>query len=382
MRRSVFLDHSNATKNTDNSYSYDFKRYHDRNFNAWEIKTATALYAPTTTSSLTSADIEALTPWVFLDFTDKVKMSPANIAVGDGLTSITSKGSASIVCYSSATGLEYSTLTGSTAPCIDYTVNWHYIADTSQPQGGSQGNEATFTFVFETSDSTTDRWLFKNRIFRIKGGSVLKLIEDTEEHSTTCTLQTETPFLCQMIWDGPTETMSVELINLTDMTSQTDSVVMDNQISLTPDYNFYMSNAQSGALNWKIGSCIELKTKSPTAAATCISYFKQQYTGEGEEVTGAMPHSLKIHSDFFNDCRIGKSIQKTDGGSNAIDTMLFKQTLESKGLFSSLDGTKYTTDGFTQLDKVDLEFRKPDGTVADVSDFCVTLDLFNNVSQL
>ena len=80
------------------------QRTTERDFRAYDVKSAVATYNPTVSSSVTSADIVALTPWVWIDFQDKVKISPANIQINDSITSITSKGDPSIVCYSDLDG--------------------------------------------------------------------------------------------------------------------------------------------------------------------------------------------------------------------------------------------------------------------------------------
>ncbi len=385
MRRSLFLDHTNATKLADNTYTFDFTRTTERDFRAYDIKSAVATYNPTVSNSVTATDIAALTPWVWVDFQDKIKISPANIQNNDSITSITSKGSASIVCYAGAAGLVYSTI-GSNMAGVLSTVNWHVISDTSQPQGGPQGNEASFTFVFETPSNglSTDRWLIKNRIFRIKGSTVLKIVEDATVHTTNITLQVSTPYLCQCIWDGPNTNMLVEVINLTDNTSQTQTLSLPNNLSVTPDYNYYMSSAQSGFINWKLGDQIELKTISTPANLTVVNYLKQLYSGQAQSSTSDTPHSLKLHSEFFSKMKLGKTIQKTSRNtSTAIGSLLYRTDINSEKLYNQEYERKlYICENSNLNRTVDLHFRNPDDSVVDVSSFAVNIDLLENLEQL
>ena len=331
MRRSLFLDHTNATKLADNTYTFNFERTTERDFRAYDVKSAVATYNPTVSNSVSATDIAALTPWVWIDFQDKVKISPANIQNNDSITSITSKGTATIVLYSGASGLVYSSI-GTNMSGVLSTVNWYPMADTSQPQGGSQGNEASFTFVFETPSNglSTDRWLIKNRIFRIKGGTVLKIVEGDTVHATNITLQVSTPYLCQCLWDGPNTNMAVEVINLSTMASQTQTVSLPNNLGPTPDYNFYISSAQSGFINWKISDIIELKTIGTPANLTVVNYLKQVYTGQAQQSTSDVPHSLKLHSDYFSNAKLGKTIQKTNRNtSTAIGSLLYRTDINN-----------------------------------------------------
>ena len=336
MRRSIFLDHTNATKLADNTYTFNFARTTERDFRAYDVKSAVATYNPTVSNSVSATDIAALSPWVWIDFQDKTKISPANIQPLDSIISITSKGTASIVCYSSAAGLAYSTIGNNMAACLS-TVSWHLLYDGSQPQGGSQGNEASFSFVFETPSNglSTERWLIKNRIFRIKGSTVLKIVEDSTVHATNITLQIATAYICQCIWDGPNTSMSVELINLSDMSSQTQTLSLPNNLSVTPNYNYYMSSAQTGFHHWRISDQIELKTISTPANLTVVNYLKQVYTGQAQQSTSDVPHSLKLHSEFFSNAKLGKTIQKTNRNtSTAIGSLLYRTEINSESLYN------------------------------------------------
>jgi len=377
MRRSVYLDHSTATKNSDNTYTYDFQRHHDRNFNGFQIKSATCMYNPLISNSVTATEIAALNPHMWFDFSDTVVIAPANITQGTSVNSITSKGEPGLTITGSAPGLNYDLI--GQAPAVLSTANWHGFNGTS-PE--AQSTTSSFTTMFQTKTNTASfNWIWKTPVFRFQASAgIIRFVADVTNHPTNLVTQVSTPYILQAVWNSPT--MEVELINLTDMTSQTETIAMPNNLAPTPTTAYSVWNAQTGGIGMRLGTTVELSGINAANNLIVVNYMKQLYTGTAPPSTGEMPHSLKLHSSSFSDARHGKSIQSVSGaGSTAIETLLYKQTLDSKGLFTGVDGKIYNCEN-TQLDKVDLEFRDPQNNIVDVSDFTVSLDLANNTEQL
>ena len=99
---------------------------------------------------------------------------------------------------------------------------------------------------------------------------------------------------------------------------------------------------------------------------------------------GTIPHSLKLHSEFFNRIRLGPTVQHTTGrNSDALETVVYKGALTtSLGIYNmEYQPSAYSTDN-EHLDKVDIAFRDPTGAIADVDSFAISMDLMNDTSQL
>ncbi len=360
-------------------HNFAFNRK-ERDFLNFTVQSCQVQFNPTISNSVTATDIQTLAPYVWIDLEDKTKISPANITAGQSITSCVSKGSGPIVTYSSANGLLYDSFLNSNAAAIHSTVNWHYMADSTQPNNPGQGTEGMFTFMFQTPAVISGwHWLVKNRVFRIQASTVLRLVEDITIHQTNIALQVSTPYLCQVIWDGTD--MKAEVWDLTQpSTSQTDTVAMPNNLTPTPNYNFYFpGNAQTGFINYKVGGCIELQTKSPTAALTCINYYKQLYSGTAQQTTSDTPTSLVLCSEFLTNCRTGKSLTHEEG----VELLSYRGELNSEPYYSlNHEGKRWNVDIESNLREIDIYFVKPDGTVVDVTHFSMSVDLQNDIAQL
>ena len=334
------------------------------------------MYNPIVSNSVTAAEITALSPHLWISYENDTYLNPA-YNVGTSIISVVSQGTPGLTINASSAGLHYDTI--GNAKSLLSTVSWHYLAGTHpDPQTAT----CSFTTMFETKSTVNSTyWILKSPVFRFKvAGAVIAIVENNTVHPTSLVVQPSTPYILQCDWDG--SGMAMALIKLTDMSSQAFTQAMPNNLAPTSTTLYNISNAQSGWIGAKIGEMIELNAPTAAQNTTVINYMKQLYSGTAPPSSGSIPHSLKIHSDFFSGARVGKSIQKKAEASTAIDTLLYKQTVDSKGLFTSLDGIAYECETAIQLDKVDLEFRDPQDNLVDVSDYTITMDVFNNISQL
>ncbi len=374
MKRAVFLDSDNSTK-VGKVHTFSFNRK-ERDFKQFVVKSAQVQYNPTVSTAVTRETVQALNPYVFVDWADTTKISPT-ITQGDSITSVVSTGTASVTLYSSAAGLKYDSI-GSAPACLSET-NWHYFSDSSHPQSSAgQSDTSQMIFMFQ-HDATppTYYWLFKNRVFRVKASTtVITLVADTTDFDTTCVIQAGGQYIVSLIWDDPT--MSVKVIDLATNIEQTDELDMPGNLSPTPDYNVYLSNAQTGFLGAKIGSFMEFLTTSATVNETAINFLKQAYSGVAQQTTSTIPTGLVMCSTFLTDRRTGKSLVHNKG----VELLSYQGTLNSEAFFAMRhEGRYYAVDNYT-LEKIDVFFTKTDGTVVDVSHFSVSLDLLNDMSQL
>ena len=110
--------------------------------------------------------------------------------------------------------------------------------------------------------------------------------------------------------------------------------------------------------------------------------MRSLYTGVGNLVSTDTPHCLKLCSDFFSRISIGKTIQNNSNHTDVLEVLNYQKKINEIQYYKMESHPKNVTIDPVRLKNCDLYFENPDGTVADVNEFTVHLDLFNNVRQI
>ena len=370
MKRQVYLESAVAEKNG-TRYSFDYRYRKEREFKAFQFRDTVAVHTV----------IAGLSPYCWLRWADKVKISPANINLNDDITSVVSSGEAGITMYAGASGIKYTKIGENYA--VRSEVQWYPLSDSSTPQPNQNKIFSTFYMIFQTPATLNSVILWKDRVHRVWTGSVIKLQgkDNTSAVDSTCALAVSTPYLLQLVWDDDSHTSDITLINLLDNSEQVDSVFLDEHTTNSENYptstnhTVAISTAQTGFNTWTVGEVCVFNTAAETIRTPVINYMKALYAGGS--VGSANPvHALTMHSEFLSDTRHGKSV----GKDSALQIVPFDQTFNSKGLYVKDRSAKYDCDQ-DRLDIIDIYWTKPDGTEVEC-DFTVCLDLLDDVSQL
>jgi hypothetical protein len=378
MRRQIYLESKNAEKDG-TRYKFDFRSRKEREFKSFQLRDAVVVHANSDSSAIDNTTIAALTPYCWLRWADKVKITPASIEVNDDIGSIVSSGEAGITFTASSGNLKYNKIGQSY--CVLSATNWHGLNGSSGPTQNKA--ESTLFMIFETPASLHGRILWKDAVHRIWTGSVLKVegVHASGAISSSCALHPNTPYILQLVWDNATGTQAIRLINLNDNTEQTDTVTIPGWTTGTiteTGHAVTISNAMTGFMQYKVGETLVFNHVDVSIRPTVITYLKALFSGtSGSVIKAADPvHCITMHSEFLNDTRFGKSV----GKDSAMQILQWISAFNSKGLYVKDRSAKYDCDQ-DLLDIIDIFFTKPDGSEIEC-DFTVCLDLFDDVSQL
>ena len=384
MRRQVYLESAAATKNG-TRYSFDFRSRMERDFTGFQLRDAIAVHDNQETRAADTESISDLSPHIWLNWADTSKISPANIEVGDSISSIVSKGEAGITIAGSTNyGLNYRKI--GEAFCVKSETNWHAMGDTSTPNPAVSKDEGSIWLMFRSPDPMTNTIIWSDRVFRFWPTSgVIKLLGKESGgnvfYTTTLNIQPGTDYLLEASYNR-SNNKQMDLI-LTDLANDTEQTFTENFANHTTSsgdetgHHVLISTAQYGFLGWSVGEVVRFnEILSPLGGITVTNYMKALYAGG--TVGSALPvHSLTLHSDFLSQARHGKSIGKDTG----LQLLKYDNAFTLDGALYHKDRSeKYECDN-DRLDIIDLYFTKPDGTEVEC-EFSVCVDLFNDASQL
>ena len=91
MRRQIYLESAVAAKDG-TRYSFDFRSRKEREFKSFQLRDTVAVHDNQVTSAADHTVIAGLSPYCWMRWADKVKISPANINLNDDITSVVSSG--------------------------------------------------------------------------------------------------------------------------------------------------------------------------------------------------------------------------------------------------------------------------------------------------
>ena len=166
-------------------------------------------------------------------------------------------------------------------------------------------------------------------------------------------------------------------------TEQTGAVInfINHTSGPLPDvtYTVHISSAQTGFQGYSFSDTIVYNSNGDHYTIT-INYLKALYSG-GNLAPGDMPHSLKLHSDLNVKCD-GHSLQSgilTD----ALETLEYKGALtNTQGLYSINYQPKNRATHKFHKKNVNIAFKRPDNTLADVEDFAIQIAVVEDKTLL
>ena len=324
------------------------------------------------------------------------KMTPSPNE-GDFVTSITGSGNAGMTLIgSSSTAIRYRKV--GQAYGLKSEASWHAMSDTVNPQPAQDRSRATFYLLIHTPAVMAQRLLWMDRVFRLKvnangeicwggganGGFGLNTIQNWMQSGLL--MQPDTTYIIEGVYTRePGKTLHSRLIKVDDNTIQVGVGVSWMNHTTMPNsddtYNIYLSSAQTGWLNFWFGDLIVYNTDNQNVREVTINYLKALYHGN-VTVTGQMCSSLKLCSEELGKHCDGHMVLNGRLG-NAFETLVYKGALTTtEGIYNMDHRPQRRTCHKFRLKDLDISFRKPDHTIAEVTDFSIQLAMEENPQSL
>tara|TARA_A100001015_G_scaffold321652_1_gene453738 strand:+ start:7171 stop:8313 length:1143 start_codon:yes stop_codon:yes gene_type:complete len=259
------------------------------NFSAEEVTTQT--------QSTTDAEILALQPTVWLDWSESTKLIPQTQVVGTHLTAIAGRDlpdtGTDTLLYAGAAGFTLEDF-GATK-CVRSSVAWYGFSDNSTPNK-EEDLESSCTFMFNTG-TLASYWIWVSRMYKIKiQNRFLAFVDKSNSgtvRSTGLVTAADTDYLVQVLRNSNVE-FTFLLRNLETGVEQTATMPIIVAQTQSPGVNWLISYAQSGMLGSEFSHIVILPSKSTAAAAKVKEWMLAKYSGVTTQSTTSSAYALSL----------------------------------------------------------------------------------------